>query len=372
MGDSTGGSGPAQAPGSTPRITLVVATAVPHDPHMAVHVLEHQPEDRGHLVVHPRGGPARLWEHLTALQSWASTVTGADVRVDDHPATRPSNTLTLSVDQQAPGHPDIKWHYAARNAGSLSPTEYFCVPEPWGHTSSDALGGRPCRHAPSVAFAADLARTRAVAIPGTVPDGEGLVNSLPLQYGVQRPWVNAVDAEVIPHLLRHTDHERTTGVPAGAVKAVNQMSLKWLRNSPPVRRQHTEHSFWFARATSHHSDALLHKADCTASHDTVLQNTPPGPGQAQLIVAGSDGHLELLPPTMRTLGAVALQAKLGHTSTYQGHTPLGTAHATVYVHTRNLTAAASNHRALRARDGHTPVERRLRIRKERLSGVLHL
>ena len=48
---------------------------------------------------------------------------------------------------------------------------------------------------------------------------------------------------------------------------------------------------------------------------------------------------------------------------------MGAAHATAYVHTRDLTVAATNHRALRARDGHTPVQRRLRIRKERLSGV---
>ena len=36
---------------------------------------------------------------------------------------------------------------------------------------------------------------------------------------------------------------------------------------------------------------------------------------------------------------------------------------------RDLTAAGTNHRALRAWDGHTPVQRRLRTPKERLSGV---
>ena len=59
--------------------TLLVATAVPHDPHMAVHTLEDQPEDTGQLLVHQCGGPAWLREHLTALWSWASMVTGADV-----------------------------------------------------------------------------------------------------------------------------------------------------------------------------------------------------------------------------------------------------------------------------------------------------
>ena len=39
---------------------LLVATVVPHDPHMAVHALEDQPEGTGHLVVHQRGGPAWL------------------------------------------------------------------------------------------------------------------------------------------------------------------------------------------------------------------------------------------------------------------------------------------------------------------------
>ena len=72
---------------------------------------------------------------------------------------------------------------------------------------------------------------------------------------------------------------------------------------------------------------------------------------------------------MRTLGAVAERAQHNHASTHRGHTPLGIAHASAYVHTRDLTAAATNHRALRARDGHTPGQRRLRTRKERLSGV---
>ena len=37
---------------------LLVVTEFPHDPHMAVHALEDQPEDTGHLVVHQCGGPA--------------------------------------------------------------------------------------------------------------------------------------------------------------------------------------------------------------------------------------------------------------------------------------------------------------------------
>ena len=72
---------------------------------------------------------------------------------------------------------------------------------------------------------------------------------------------------------------------------------------------------------------------------------------------------------MRTLGAIAQRAQTDHALTHQGHTPLGAAHATAYVHARDLTATATNHRALRARDGHTPVQRRVRVRKEWLSGV---
>ena len=208
-----------------------------------------------------------------------------------------------------------------------------------------------------------------MAIPGTVPHGEGVAASLPLQYGIHRPWVHTVDAQVILHLLRHADHGWTTGVPAGAVKAVNEMPLQWLQDDLRVRGQDTEHAFWFARATSHHSNALLHKAHWAASQDTILRNTLPGSSHAQLIVVRSDDHLDLRPPTMQTLGAVAKQAQRGQASTHRGHTRLGTAHATLYVHTREITAAATNHRALRARDGHTPVQRRLRIRKERLSGV---
>ena len=147
------------------------------------------------------------------------------------------------------------------------------------------------------------------------------------------------------------------------------MPLQWLQDSLRVRRRHTEHPFWFSRATSHLSNALLHKADWAASQDTVLHKMPPGPAHAQPINAGNDGHLNLRPPAMQTLGAVAQRTQLDHASTHRGHTPLGAAQATAYVHARDFTAAATNHRALRARDGHTPLQRMLRIWKERLCGV---
>ena len=102
---------------------------------------------------------------------------------------------------------------------------------------------------------------------------------------------------------------------------------------------------------------------------TILQNTPPGPSHAQLIIAGRDGHSHLRPPTMQTLSTVTQQAQVNHALTHRGHTPLDEAHATAYVRARDLTAAATSQGALRARDGHTPVQRRLRIWKEQLSGV---
>ena len=147
------------------------------------------------------------------------------------------------------------------------------------------------------------------------------------------------------------------------------MPLQWLQDSPRVRGHHTEHPFWFAGTTSHHSDTLLHKADLVASQDTVLQNMPPGLSHAQIIIAGHDGNLDLWTPTMQTLVAAQQGALLHHASTHRGHTPLGAAHATASVHNQDLTAAATNHRTLRARNGHTPLQRRLRTRKERLSGV---
>ena len=92
--------------------------------------------------------------------------------------------------------------------------------------SSDASGGRPCKHATSLALGADLTRTWAVAIMSTVPGGEGVAASLPLQYGTHRPWVHTGDAEVILHILRHADHERTTRAHSGEARAVNQIPLK--------------------------------------------------------------------------------------------------------------------------------------------------
>ena len=255
-------------------------------------------------------------------------IAGAAVRLHNHTAFPRDDSRALNGDQLTSGHPDVRWHSGDLNAGWLSPTVYYWIPEAWGHTSSDASGGGPCRHATSVALAADLSRTWAVAISGTVPDGEGVAASLPLQYGIHRAWIHMVDAEVIPHLLRHTDREWATGVPSGAAKVVNQMPLRWLQDSLRIHRQHNEQPFWFARATSHHSDALLEKGDWAAPQDSVLQNMPPGPIHAQLIVAGQDGHLDLRLPTMQMLSTVAQQAQLDHALTHRGHTLLGAAHAT--------------------------------------------
>ena len=128
--------------------------------------------------------------------------------------------------------------------GVAQPTGYYWIPDAWGHTSSGVSGGGPCKHATSVPLAADLTRTWAVAISGTVPDGEGVAASLPLQYGAHGPLVHTVDAKVILHLLRHADRERTTGVPAGAAKVVNQMPLWWLWDGLRARGQHAGHPFW--------------------------------------------------------------------------------------------------------------------------------
>ena len=149
------------------------------------------------------------------------------------------------MDQLTPSNPDVRWHSADLNAGWLSPTGYYWIPEAWGHTSSNVSGGGPCKHATSVALAADLTRTWALAISGTVPDGEGVAASLPLQYSAHRPWVHTVDAEVILHLLRHADRERTMGVPVGAAKVVNQMPLRWLRDGLCARGRHAGHRFWY-------------------------------------------------------------------------------------------------------------------------------
>ena len=179
-------------PRGLPRGTaLLVATGVPHDPHMAVHALEDQPEDTGHLVVHQRGGPAWLKEHVTALRSWASTVARAEIRLHDHPAISPGDTRALSVDQLTPSHPDFRWHSADLNAGWLSPTGYYWIPEAWGHTSSDASGGGPCKHATSVALAADLTARGRWPSRARCPTGRGWpppspYNTVPTDHGSTR------------------------------------------------------------------------------------------------------------------------------------------------------------------------------------------
>ena len=140
VGDSARWTGPPRPRGLPRGTTLLVATAPPHDPHMAVHTLDDHPEDRGHLVVHQRGGPAWLTDHLMAPWSWANTDTGAEVQFHNHPAIRPDNTLALSVDHLTPSHPDVKWHSTALNAGWLSPTGYYWISEAWYHKSSERSG----------------------------------------------------------------------------------------------------------------------------------------------------------------------------------------------------------------------------------------
>ena len=147
---------------------------------MAVHALGDQPEDTGHLVEHQRGSPPWLSEYVTALRSSASTKAGAEVRLHDHPAVRPGKTRALSVDQLTPSHPHVGRHSTDLNGGWFSPTGYYWIPEAWGHSSSDSSGGGPCKHATSVALAADRTCMWAVAISGTVPDGKGVAASLPL------------------------------------------------------------------------------------------------------------------------------------------------------------------------------------------------
>ena len=185
LGNSVGGGRPARTPWALPWHRPAGGYGGAARPTHGA--LEDQPEDTAQLVVHQRGGPAWLKEHVTALRSWASTITGAEIRLHNHPAISPGDTRALSVDQLTPSHPDVRWHSADLNAGWLSPTGYYWIPEAWGHTSSDASGGGPCKHATSVAIAADLTRTWAVAISGTVPDGEGVAASLPLQYGAHQP-----------------------------------------------------------------------------------------------------------------------------------------------------------------------------------------
>ena len=72
-------------PRGLPRGTaLLVATGVPHDPHMAVHALEDRPEDTGHLVVHQRGGPG-----VAQGTCDGATVLGKHGRRSGDPAARP-------------------------------------------------------------------------------------------------------------------------------------------------------------------------------------------------------------------------------------------------------------------------------------------
>ena len=84
---------------------------------MVLHARGDRPEDTGHLVVHQRGGPAWLQEHLTALRSWASTVAGAEMPFHSQPAAGPDNMLALSVDQLTPSNSDVRWSSRALKAG---------------------------------------------------------------------------------------------------------------------------------------------------------------------------------------------------------------------------------------------------------------
>ena len=124
MGGTAGGGRPALTPGLPCGATLLVATAVLHDAHMALYPLKDGPKDAGHIVVQQRGGLAWIREQITALWSWASTVAGAELRFHDHLAGRPDSTPALGVHHLTPAHPNVWWHPAALNAGSLERSRY--------------------------------------------------------------------------------------------------------------------------------------------------------------------------------------------------------------------------------------------------------
>ena len=88
--------------------TLLVATEVLHDAHMAVHTLEDQPGDTGHLLVHQRGGPAWLREHITAPWSWGSTIAGADMLLHDHLAIVRKHHCHVFLGGLDPGQAPLK------------------------------------------------------------------------------------------------------------------------------------------------------------------------------------------------------------------------------------------------------------------------
>ena len=261
---------------------------------------------------------------------------------DPHPQQRP---VALCSPERGVAQPDR----VLLDPKSLGPHVLQCVKGQAvqaRHRSNP--GGLPCPHLGS-------------GHPGYSARRGIFAASLPLQYGANRLCVHTVDAKVILQLLRHADNQRAAGVPAGTPKAVNQLLLKWLKEGLRLRERQTEHSLWLALATSHHSDALLHKANWAASQETVLQKVPLGASHAQLTVACDNGHVQLRQRTMRMLGAAAQAAQHSHASTHRGHTPLGRGYASAHVHAQDLTVAAANHQNLVARDGHTPVPRRLHI-----------
>ena len=134
--------------------TLLVVTAVPHDRYMA-----------GHLVVVQSGERAWLREHLKALQFWASTDARAGIRFHDHLATRPNDPLDPEC---RPGGPPQRRHQVA-----LFRPQHGVEQPHWILFDLRGLGPH-ARHATSVALAADLAHTWVFAIPGMVPDRQGV------------------------------------------------------------------------------------------------------------------------------------------------------------------------------------------------------
>ena len=92
----------------------------------------------------------------------STPVLGKHDRRSGNPASRPPGDQPRRHQGAerglTPSHPDVQWHSADLKEGWLSPIGYYWIPEAWGHTSPDASGGGPCKHATSVALAADLTR----------------------------------------------------------------------------------------------------------------------------------------------------------------------------------------------------------------------
>ena len=180
--------------------------------------LEDRPGDTGHLVVHQRGGPAWLKEHVTALRSWASTIAGAEISAARPPGDQPRRHQGAEHGPTDPQPP---------RPGGTPPTSTRGGSAPPDTTGSRRPGDTP----PLTHPGADPANTPPASLSPPTSPARGRWPSR-ARCLTERGW-----PPPSPYITVHTDHGSTRWTPRSSSTSYGTQIASEPRGSPRAQRR---------------------------------------------------------------------------------------------------------------------------------------